>query len=174
MEQLLKKFGLSNPEIAVYRALLTLGGATVSSVAVKTKLKRTSCQEYIRSLEAWGFVNFAQIGKKYFYQIEDPDTFRQIINEREFVVDRLLEKLKNRPSKEEWRVHTMTVGDVQKKLRRAKRKEQELFTFGGEKVGGALLSNQSILLFSTNAEIPALEIVSKELVEWHKSILKQK
>ena len=100
MEEMLKQFNFTQPEILVYLALLKSGGATVSKLAVATHLKRTSCQEYIRSLEERGFINSSKIGNKFFYQAEDPDKFRQMVHERVYVVDRLLDTLREKIQEE--------------------------------------------------------------------------
>src|SRR3989338_4868906 len=93
MDALLKQFNFTPQEVAVYKALLDLGTGRVSDIAKVTGQKRTSCQEYVQNLARKGFLISTKIGNKYFYQAEDPDKFRQIANEREFVVGRLVADL---------------------------------------------------------------------------------
>jgi sugar-specific transcriptional regulator TrmB len=62
MKRLLSQFHFSTEESMVYETLLKLGGAKVSEVAKATGLKRTSVQEYIKSIEEKGFINSAKLG----------------------------------------------------------------------------------------------------------------
>lgn len=167
MEQLLKQFNLSDAEIAVYKALAALGVAKVSELATKTKIKRTSCQEVVRGLEEKGFINSAKIGNKYFYQIEDPDTFRQIMSEREFVLDRLVSHVRASQQNDVWGVRALSRGEIKREAYRAKKKEKVETAFGNETVGGILLQKDMVLLWSLDKEIPAIEIKSKAISELH-------
>lgn len=174
MESLLKQFGLSEQEIVVFKILLKLGGAKVSDIAKQAGTKRTSCQEYIRSLEEKGLINYSKIGNKYFYQVEDPDKFRQVISERQFVVDKLIQGLREQSAEEEWQVRAVDVDEVQKIIKRAQKKEQEVINFGDKKVGGALVNKQKVLLYSTDQEMPGLEIKFQSIEKLHKDLLKIK
>lgn len=172
MDQLLKQFNFSDEEIIVYRTLLKLGGAKISTIAKETGLKRTSVQEYIRSIEEKGFINSSKLGNKYFYQAEDPDRFRQIMNERVFIVDRLIPELRHAPREDVWKVRTLTLEEKRLKLKRAKKKELGVEQFGNETVGGVIINNKEALLYSTNAETPAIEIRSGEVAKLHQDLLK--
>ncbi len=63
---ILQDLGLSDKEIKVYLALLELGQATISEVAKRTKLERTSCYTYLQQLAEVGLIaeNFKRYGKK--------------------------------------------------------------------------------------------------------------
>lgn len=172
MDHLLRQFNFSEGEIIVYKALLKSGGAKVSHIADLTGLKRTSCQEYIQSLVQKGFINSSKIGNKYFYQTEDPDKFRQIVNERQYIVDRLIPMLKQKPTHEEWQVREVKIEEVKRKIFQAKKKQQSTTQFGNASVGGAVIGGTSTLLFSTNKEISAIEIISKTISNFHQDILK--
>ncbi len=174
MEQLLKQFSFSQGEAAVYKILLTLGGAKVSEIAALTKLKRTSCQEYVQSLEQKGFINYTKRGNKFYYQAEDPDKFRQIINERQFIVDRLIPQERARSEKNEWQARSLNTEEIERALRRAKRKGQEVISFGNETCGGALVNKNVVLLQSPDKELPAIEIQSRVIVDLHRELFKTK
>lgn len=171
MEQLLKLFGFGEKEIAVYKALLEVGSARVSDIARTLRIKRTSCQEQLKRLVERGFVNSTKVGNKYYYQPEDPDRFRQIISERQFTVDRLLHKLTPAPAEPEWSVGTLSLAEAGGKIRKAQRAKQAVAQFGNNDIGGALLNEKLIILFSANQELPAIEIASKALVQFHKQLL---
>jgi len=170
MEQVLAALGLSYNEVQVYLALLRLGGATVTQLADAVGLKRTSCQEYLRSLQEKGAVNSTQQGNKFLYQSEDPDTFRQMLNERRFIVDRLVPELQKQGLQEEWRVRSLSPGEVDKRLKKAKKKGEIEGAFEGE-ASLFMLSGDAILLSSDNAELPAIEMKSKELADFHRMLL---
>lgn len=170
MDQLLKQFEFSEPEIVVYKALLKSGGAKVSDIAKATGLKRTSTQEYIRSLEEKGFINSSKIGNKYFYQAEDPDKFRQIINERQYIADRLIPTLRHYRPDEKWQVSSLNLKDARKRIERAKRKKHTVISFGDKDVGGTIIGNEILVLFSMDNEIPSVEITSGSIVRLHKAL----
>lgn len=172
MDQFLSKFNFSAGEATVYKALLKLGGAKVSEVAKATGLKRTTCQEYIQSLAQKGFINGSKLGNKYFYQAEDPDKFRQIITERQFIVGRLLEAMRNNKKHEEWKVRTTNHDEVRILLKRAKKKEFTVIRSGTDETGAAVIAGKRVLLWSENKEVSALEIISSAIAELHKKILK--
>ena len=172
MESLLKQFGLSEQEIVVFKILLRLGGAKVSDIAKHAGIKRTSCQEVIRSLEEKGFVNYSRIGNKFFYQVEDPDKFRQIISERQFVVDRLTVLLRQQQIESDWEARSLEILEAKKIIKRSKRKDCNITEFGDKSIIGAIVDNKKVLLISTDMDIPAVEIKSKDVAEFHCHILK--
>lgn len=171
MEQFLEYFGFSKNESIVYNTLLKTGGAKVLQIARTTNLKRTSVSEYIRSLENKGFVSATKVGNKYFYRAEDPQKFGQILQERQFILDRVLPQLQQLTIQEKWRANTLTVDEVKRRIKKAKRKGQAIFLFGKKEIGGALINNESLLLFSQNAEMPALQVFAQSIVALHKYIL---
>ncbi|MDO8626117.1 MAG: helix-turn-helix domain-containing protein [Candidatus Magasanikbacteria bacterium] len=171
MDTLLKQFNFTPQEVAVYKALLDLGTGRVSDIAKVTGQKRTSCQEYVQSLARKGFLISTKAGNKYFYQAEDPDKFRQIANEREFVVGRLVADLQTEEKHTEWQVKTFDVFNAQRKIKRARRKGQAVVEFGSGAARGALLNGESVILTSPSEEIPALEIISSDIVDLHRALL---
>ena len=171
MEQLLKQFNFSKPEIKVYQQLLKSGGATVSEVAKKTKLRRTSCQEVIRSLEEMGFIIASKRGNILFYQTEDPDKFWQIANERKFVVDRLVVELDQKQKIEKWSVRTIGLEETEKILKRAKRKKtiSKSFDYANASI---ITIGDKIILYSSDKKDFTVEIISSELTRFHDEFIK--
>ena len=131
-------------------------------------------QEYIKSIEEKGFINSAKLGNKYFYQAEDPDRFRQIISERLFVVDRLIPELRHASKKDLWQARTLTLDEKRLKLKRARKKELAVTEFGDDKIGGTVIGEREVVLYSTNTEIPVIEIKSEIIVRFHRDFLKIK
>lgn len=171
MEELLKQFNFTRPEILVYRALLKSGGATVSELAKAAGLKRTSCQEYIRSLEERGFINSSKVGNKFFYQAEDPDKFRQIVSERVYIVDRLLDTLRKKDQEEKWQVRSLTHEKSNRQVRRAKRKGTIIMHYKYKNAELFIVGKDKIILNTLHGEIGAVEVISKSLVYFHHPLL---
>ncbi len=171
METLLKQFGLSEKESLVYKTLLQNGSMTVSELALKSGVIRTSCQEYLRSLLEKGFINVGRVGKKYYYQSEDPDRFRQIVHERLFVVDKLIEQMKQKDSKADvWRISVL---DQNEKEKRRKKMEKQDARSESKKNARVLIGVNEILLTSDNDENPNLYIESSDIAQFHKFLFKK-
>ncbi len=174
MEQLLRQFNFSDKEILVYRTLLRLGSAKVSELADKTGILRTSCQEYLRSLEEKGFINHSKMGNRYYYKIEDPDNFRQKVNERLFTVDKIFEEFNKHKKHEVWRVRSMTNSDYANILKKIKKRGYYMEGHKDGTVEMALVDTekaQSVLINSDNKETQAIEMVGSSLYEFHKDLL---
>ncbi len=171
MQELLLQMGLSPEEAAVYQVLLNSGGAKATAIARLMGIRRTSCREYLSALEAKGFINSAKIGNKYYYQAEDPDRFRQIAEERNFLLDRLLPELRQLSVVEAWQVQSIDQEDLELELQRAKRKNQSITNFGNSKNGGAIVNGKTLLLHSTAVEMPALKINSTTFALFHQALV---
>lgn len=174
MEKLLKLLNFSQEEILVYKVLLSAGSAKVSDIAKNLNIKRTSCQEYVKSLVGKGFVNSTKVGNKYYYQPEDPDRFRQIINERQFIIDRLLSELTPDLVNNDWSVSTISLDEAKQEIKRLTKKEKNRINFGGQEVGGTIIGDKFIILVSKDKELPAVKINSKSLVQFHELILNKR
>jgi len=171
MEKLLKYFNLSKNEAFVYTSVYKHGGCTMTELSRLTKIKRSSCQEYIASLFEKGFVVASKIGNRYYYQTEDPAKFKQIINERLFIVDRLAAELRQKEQKYyKWNVNTLSENQVDKKIRQIKKKDKTSRSFGSNELGG-IISGKKTIICSQDEDIPYIEIESKEITRLHKHIL---
>lgn len=73
----LKQTGLSGKEAQVYVALVELGGAYPSRLAIYTKLNRSTVYKILEDLAVEGLVSELHKGKKLYYQIEKPDRLVQ-------------------------------------------------------------------------------------------------
>lgn len=183
MEQFLKQLNFADREITIYISLLKSGGATVSTLATRTGIRRTSTQEYLRNLHRSGFVLKSKVGNKMYYQAEDPDKFRQIIHERIYVVDKLVTELEKKNSDpEEWEIKAWSKNKIRSKIRRAQSrrrgtphtagKKERLIPFGDEVVGGSVAADK-VFLFSEYSELEGIEIESSEITDFHKKLLNE-
>jgi len=73
MIKILTDLGLEDKQSKIYLALLELGEATVQEIAKKTAIKRTGLYFILDQLKKQGFVFQAKIGKRTYYQAENPD-----------------------------------------------------------------------------------------------------
>lgn len=74
MDQIIQQLGLPQKESAVYLALLELGMSTVSSIAARAGLNRTTTYDILESLQTKGLVTAVGESKKKTYTAEHPST----------------------------------------------------------------------------------------------------
>lgn len=90
----LKQLGLSSGEAKVYLAVLELGQASVTRIAQKARLKRTSCYGLIDALRERGFVRQTKAGKRTVYDAADPRVFLDILADQTKAAQLLLPTLR--------------------------------------------------------------------------------
>lgn len=79
MLTVLKKLGLSDKEIRVYGALLSLGSGAVRQVALAAKVNRGTTYDILRDLRERGLVNFLGQGSRRVFTAEDPEHLKTLI-----------------------------------------------------------------------------------------------
>ncbi len=89
----LTDFGLNEKESSAYLALLELGEATIGQIARKAKVKRTTLYDIIESLKQGGFAGSTKRGKKTLYFAEDPRKLEEKLDEKSFVLRKMLPEL---------------------------------------------------------------------------------
>ena len=82
LESKLTKFGLSEKESVVYLALLELGTSTVSEVAKKTSINRSTSYVLLESLSRKGLVSISERHAARFFTAVPPERFIYISEER--------------------------------------------------------------------------------------------
>lgn len=82
MLSVLKKLGLSDKQIAVYVALLTLGSGSVRTIGVAAKVNRGTTYDILRALVADGLVSYIHKDKKQFFIIESPAQLTNLIKKQ--------------------------------------------------------------------------------------------
>lgn len=75
MEKIIHNLGLSPKEESVLLALLELGSETVSRIAQKAQLNRTTCYDILENLNIKGLVGYVGDSAKKTFVIEPPETF---------------------------------------------------------------------------------------------------
>lgn len=103
-EEALREIGLSDREIKVYLALLSLGHSLASKISEKTAIPRTLAYDILKDLKDKGMVSFViKENRKYFRAIS-PEEILRLIKEkdklREELMQESLEELKSIQFKE--------------------------------------------------------------------------
>src|SRR3989339_1834872 len=78
----IREAGLEPKEAKIYLAVLELGKATITDVAKKSKVKRTTIYEYLDNLVEMGLVGKTVKGKRIFYIAEDPKKLIYILENK--------------------------------------------------------------------------------------------
>lgn len=78
----IREVGLELKEAKIYLAVLELGKATITDIAKKSKVKRTTAYEYLNSLVEAGLLGKAVKGKRIFYVAEDPKKLISILENK--------------------------------------------------------------------------------------------
>lgn len=87
-EQLLKNIGLSDGEIALYLASLSLGPSPVQVIARKAKTPRASAYAILRSLTQQNLVTNYKEGKKTLFAPESPQQLFNLVEKQEYILQR--------------------------------------------------------------------------------------
>jgi HTH-type transcriptional regulator, sugar sensing transcriptional regulator len=111
MEKALRKFGLNNNEIKVYKACLELGSSSVTNIAKRSNVYRTLTYEVLKTLLEKGLVSYVVKDKKKYFEAASPKTFINILKEKEKMISDILpDMLKIQNSVEEKPGMTMYEG----------------------------------------------------------------
>ena len=89
----LEKIGLTEKQAKVYLACLELGGARISDIAKKAKIKRTTCYHLIKELMEMGVVSLAKQKKAGFFLAEDPKILEQNFKLKLQTIEEILPQL---------------------------------------------------------------------------------
>lgn len=92
-EQILKDLGLSEKEVKVYLALLSLGQSTVNDISKKSKLNRVTTYDVLKYLQEKGLVSYViKSGVKY-YESAEPRKLLGDLQEKQAKVKSILPEL---------------------------------------------------------------------------------
>lgn len=79
---ILKNFGLSEKEIAVYLALVELGPSSVREIAAKSKVNRGTSYDILKSLIGIGIVSYYNKESKQYFVAEQPEKLLSAIDQK--------------------------------------------------------------------------------------------
>lgn len=83
IQVILKNFGLSEKEIAVYLALIELGSSSVRTIADKAKVNRGTTYDILKSLINMGIVSYYNKKSKQYFIAERPETLLAVIDKKQ-------------------------------------------------------------------------------------------
>jgi HTH-type transcriptional regulator, sugar sensing transcriptional regulator len=94
IEVLLKNFGLSEKEIAVYLALIELGPSSVREITAKSQVNRGTTYDILKSLIAQGVVSYYNKESKQYFVAEEPGKLLTAIDQKKEDLDEVREDIK--------------------------------------------------------------------------------
>lgn len=87
IEVILKNFGLSHKEIAVYLALVELGPSSVREISLKSKVNRGTSYDILKSLITQGIVSYYNKESKQYFMAEEPEKLLRAIDQKKEGLD---------------------------------------------------------------------------------------
>lgn len=149
MEKALTECGFSKKEVSVYLALMELGTSTISPLAKKARINRTTVYDVIESLEKDGLVSRVAGKKKDTYRPESPDKLPLILEGRLRAMNQQLQRAKS------------LVGELRLLASRQLSKPRVTLYEGGEGIkslyGDTLLSSEDIRSFSSTESLESFD-----------------
>lgn len=79
---ILKNFGLSEKEIAIYLALIELGPASVREISAKSKVNRGTTYDVLKALIQLGIVSYYNKESKQYFIAEEPEKLLSAIDQK--------------------------------------------------------------------------------------------
>ncbi len=83
IQVILKNFGLSEKEIAVYLALIELGASSVRTISQKAKVNRGTTYDILKSLIKMGIISYYNKKSKQYFIAERPETLLAVIEKKQ-------------------------------------------------------------------------------------------
>lgn len=94
-KQILREIGLTETEIKVYLALLSLGTTSAGKIVEKTGTHRKNLYDALNKLIEKGLVSYVKENKIKFFQAKDPENLERYLNEKKSKIDEKKQELKN-------------------------------------------------------------------------------
>lgn len=82
IQVILKNFGLSEKEIAVYLSLVDLGASSVREISAKSKVNRGTTYDILKSLISLGIVSYYNKESKQYFIAEEPEKLLSAIDQK--------------------------------------------------------------------------------------------
>jgi len=83
IQVVLKNFGLSEKEVAVYLALIELGSSSVRTISQKAKINRGTTYDILKSLINLGIISYYNKESKQYFIAERPETLLAVIDKKQ-------------------------------------------------------------------------------------------
>lgn len=95
IQVILKNFGLSEKEIAVYLALVELGPSSVRDISAKSKINRGTSYDILKSLIEIGIVSYYNKESKQYFMAEPPEKLLGAIDQKKEDLDEVRKNLES-------------------------------------------------------------------------------
>ena len=95
IQVILKNFGLSQKEIAVYLALIELGPSSVRDISAKSKINRGTSYDILKSLIEIGIVSYYNKESKQYFMAEPPEKLLGAIDQKKEDLEEVRKNLEN-------------------------------------------------------------------------------
>ena len=95
IQVILKNFGLSEKEIAVYLALVELGPSSVRDISAKSKVNRGTSYDILKSLIVLGIVSYYNKESKQYFMAEPPEKLLGAIDQKKEDLDEVRKNVEN-------------------------------------------------------------------------------
>jgi sugar-specific transcriptional regulator TrmB len=93
IQVILKNFGLSEKEVAVYLSLVELGPSSVREIAAKSKVNRGTTYDILKSLIGIGIVSYYNKESKQYFMAEEPEKLLAAIDQKKEDLDEVRENI---------------------------------------------------------------------------------
>ncbi|MCP4595931.1 TrmB family transcriptional regulator [Neptuniibacter sp.] len=93
-DEVFSLLGVNPREVAIYKALLSLGASSIRTIADKSGINRGSAYESLKEMQQKGIVTYQPKGKRRLFAPVDPQILLQLAEERRQGLDRAMEELK--------------------------------------------------------------------------------
>ncbi len=93
IQVILKNFGLSEKEAAVYLSLVELGPSSVREIAAKSKVNRGTTYDILKSLITSGIVSYYNKESKQYFMAEEPEKLLAAIDQKKEDLDEVRENI---------------------------------------------------------------------------------
>lgn len=93
---LFKDIGLSERDVAIYRALLTLGPSSIRTIADHAGVNRGTTYDALKQMQTMGVVTYLPKGKRRIFTAKEPEVLVELAEEKRSRLDNAVNELKRR------------------------------------------------------------------------------
>jgi len=93
-QKIFEQLGLSERDINIYKALLSLGPSSIRTVADHAGVNRGTTYECLKSLQQRGIVTYQPRGKRRYFSAREPEVLLQLATERRDQLEHAFNQLK--------------------------------------------------------------------------------
>lgn len=94
-QNVFEQLGLSERDISIYKALLSLGPSSIRTVADHAGVNRGTTYECLKSLRQRGIVTYQPRGKRRYFSAREPEVLLQLAAERQEQLEQAIGQLKS-------------------------------------------------------------------------------